>query len=484
MSRKPLRIPYRARGVSPTARAYHSPHLANRIRRSVPLRTFARFSDRRDAGVQLAQRLGHLAGRAQTIVLGLPRGGVPVAFEIAQRLRLPLDVFVVRKLGVPGHEELAMGAVASGGVRVLSADTIRQLGISRAALEQVTTDETAELMRRERVFRRGRPFPDLNGVTVVIVDDGIATGATMIAAVRAVRQLGPARVIVAAPIIAASTKTLLEAEADDVECIEAPEHFLSVGAWYEHFQQTTDAEVETLLRQPAGLEGPDALVAQTLEIPAPGGVLAGDLTVPHGAVALVVFAHGSGSSRLSPRNRDVAAELQKRGFATLLFDLLTPEEEAVDQYTAEFRFDIPRLARRLVAVTDWIAAQDKVRGLPIGYFGASTGAAAALVAASARPNAVHAVVSRGGRPDLADAALERVVAPTLLVVGSKDREVQTLNRNARHQMRNAHVELVIVPGASHLFEEPGTLAQAIRSAADWFETYLALPAPALAGGVP
>jgi putative phosphoribosyl transferase len=320
------------------------------------------------------------------------------------------------------------------------------------------------------------------------VDDGIATGATMIAAVRAVRQLGPARVIVAAPVIAASTKALLEAEADDVECVEAPEHFLAVGAWYQHFDQTSDAEVETLLRQPTGLEKADApvakTVAQTLEIPAPGGVLTGDLTVPHGAVALVVFAHGSGSSRLSPRNRDVAAELQKRGFATLLFDLLTPEEESVDQYTAEFRFDLPRLARRLVAVTDWIAIQDKARGLPIGYFGASTGAAAALIAASARPNTVHAVVSRGGRPDLADAALEHVLAPTLLVVGGNDREVQTLNRNARHQMRNAHVELVIVPGASHLFEEPGTLGQVIRTAADWFETYLALPAPALAGGAP
>ncbi|MEB3223779.1 MAG: dienelactone hydrolase family protein [Candidatus Sericytochromatia bacterium] len=210
---------------------------------------------------------------------------------------------------------------------------------------------------------------------------------------------------------------------------------------------------------------------QELTIPATAVRLAGALTLPSGAQGLVLFAHGSGSSRQSPRNRYVAEVLGRAGLGTLLFDLLTPTEEQEDAVTAAWRFDIGLLARRLVEVTDWVGQLPTCRGLPLGYFGASTGAAAALIAAAERPACVWAVVSRGGRPDLAGPALAEVQAPTLLLVGGEDPTVLSLNREAAAQLR-APVELVIVPGATHLFEEPGTLEAVAKAAAAFFERHL------------
>jgi putative phosphoribosyl transferase len=200
--------------------------------------------------------------------------------------------------------------------------------------------------------------------------------------------------------------------------------------------------------------------------------LEGDLGVPGGARGVVVFAHGSGSSRRSPRNRRVAGFLQQAGFATLLFDLLTAEEEAVDIHTAHLRFDIGLLADRLVGAIDWLGKQRPTSGLAVGCFGASTGAAAALVAAAERPEVVRAVVSRGGRPDLAAGALGRVRAPTLLLVGGADRPVIGLNEQALEQL-TVEKQLLLVPGATHLFEEPGALDEVARLAADWFRRHLA-----------
>ena len=207
-----------------------------------------------------------------------------------------------------------------------------------------------------------------------------------------------------------------------------------------------------------------------------GPTLAGDLTVPEDATAVVVFAHGSGSGRLSPRNREVASELQRRGLATLLMDLLSEEEERRDHVTGEHRFDIPLLAGRLVDAIDQLRELlGEAAALPIGLFGASTGAAAALIAAARRPQVVRAVVSRGGRPDLAGDALAEVRAPTLLIVGGHDLTVLGLNRQAMSAMRS-EVELVIVPGASHLFEEAGALEEVARLAGDWFISKATTPA--------
>lgn len=208
-----------------------------------------RFRDRTEAGRLLARRLRRYAGRSDVIVLALPRGGVPVAYEIATALKAPLEVFIVRKLGVPGQEELAMGAIASGGVTVLSEDLIADLGLQREDIAQVTARELIELGRRERVFRGDRPFPSLQGRVVILVDDGIATGATMRAAVRAIRQQRPSCISVAVPVGAPQALEALQDEADELICLLSPDPLLGIGAWYEDFAQLTDEEVIAYLER-------------------------------------------------------------------------------------------------------------------------------------------------------------------------------------------------------------------------------------------
>jgi len=209
----------------------------------------ARFRNRTDAGRRLATVLSPYADRADVLVLALPRGGVPVAFEVARTLNVPLDVFIVRKLGVPGHEEFAMGAIASGGVRLVDEAVVRELRIGAREVELVAQAEQEELERRERQYRGARPLPDIAGRTVIVVDDGLATGASMRVAVAALRQEHPARIVVAVPIAPPETCDMLRADADDVVCAVTPEPFYAVGLWYEDFEQTTDDEVHHLLER-------------------------------------------------------------------------------------------------------------------------------------------------------------------------------------------------------------------------------------------
>jgi predicted phosphoribosyltransferase len=221
------------------------------------------FQNRQDAGRQLATLLGSLAGRPHMVVLGLPRGGVPVAAEVAAALRAPLDVFIVRKLGAPGHEELAMGAVASGGVRVVYEPVLRELRVTRWEFDATTEREVEEIRRRERAYRDGRPFPDLKGATVVLVDDGVATGSTMLAAVLALRQFAPAEVIVAAPVMAREAHRTLSEAADRCVCVTMPEPFYGVGVHYLDFTPTPDQEVRDALRRVAQRPEGGAHVART-----------------------------------------------------------------------------------------------------------------------------------------------------------------------------------------------------------------------------
>ena len=207
------------------------------------------FRDRRDAGRRLAARLAKYENRPDVVVLALPRGGVPVGYEVARALGVPLEVFVVRKLGLPWNEELAMGAIASGGVRVLDQDVLRIARVPEASLRQVIATEERELARRERLYRGDRPFPDLRGKTVILVDDGLATGSTMRAAVEALRQEGPARIVVAVPVSSPETCDAFRDVADEVVCAETPEPFRGVGMWYDDFSQTTDDEVGELLER-------------------------------------------------------------------------------------------------------------------------------------------------------------------------------------------------------------------------------------------
>jgi len=428
------------------------------------------FRDRVDAGRQLAERLAFLRGQ-DVVVLGLPRGGVPVAFEVAEALNAPLDVIVVRKLGVPFQPELAMGAIGEGGARVLDADVCRRARISEDDLRSVQRREREELDARVARYRRGRERVDVTGRVAVVVDDGIATGSTARVACEVARQLGAARVVLAVPV--GPSRTLREfPAADEVVCISAVSRFLAVGYHYLDFSPTSDEQVIVLLeaasrRALAAYPGGRADADVDVEIPAGASILQGHLHVPDAAAGVVAFAHGSGSSRHSPRNRFVAEVLYRAGLGTLLLDLLTPDEE-VDRANV---FDIELLAGRLTAATTWLGTRSDTASCRIGYFGASTGAGAALWAAADAGPRISAVVSRGGRPDLAGRRLAQVQAPTLLIVGSKDQTVLELNRRAEAQLRCPH-RLTIVEGATHLFEEPGTLAEAAMCARDWFVDHL------------
>jgi putative phosphoribosyl transferase len=437
------------------------------------------FIDRVDAGRRLARRVRHLAGD-DVVVVGLPRGGVPVAAEVARELDAPLDVIVVRKLGCPFHPELGMGAIGEGGARVLNDEVIRLAGVTAEELAAVEATERTELDRRAGRFRAGRDRVPFAGRTVVVVDDGVATGSTARAACQVAYAQGAARVVLAVPVAPPDWVRRLGDVADELICIETPEPFYAIGQFYDDFSQTTDEEVIACLGAGSagtaagagttGLTDDDPPVRDEEVVVRAGPVqVGGHLTVPEGATALVVFAHGSGSSRHSPRNRFVADVLNAAGLATLLFDLLTTREE-LDRANV---FDIDLLGQRLVDVTRWVRDQPGVADLPVGYFGASTGAAAAL-AAAAQPGAeIAAVVSRGGRPDLAGPLLGSVTAPTLLIVGSRDDVVLELNRRALAQLRCVS-RLIVVPGATHLFEEPGTLEAAAMAARDWFLASTAL----------
>ncbi|MBJ3763718.1 erythromycin esterase family protein [Maribius pontilimi] len=423
------------------------------------------FKDRAEAGRDLARRLAEMdLDRPQ--IYALPRGGVPVAAEVARELGAPLDVLLVRKIGAPGNPEVALGAIVEGvdAQVVINEDVMRMSGADMDFLERGYAEQLSELDRRKKVYVGDRARLDPSGRTVVVVDDGLATGATMKAALTALRRQGAARIVVALPVAPVSALEELSEIADDTVCLIPSTAFRGVGAFFRDFHQLSDDETVRLLRARWEAEpprdAPDPVQVRQVQIPPLG--LKGELSLPARPTGIVIFAHGSGSSRLSPRNRHVASKLNAAGFATLLFDLLTPEE-GQDRRNV---FDIPLLAERLVEATMWVASEPDIADLPVGLFGASTGAGAALVAAAEMKTRIACVVSRGGRPDLAGMSLPYVTAPTVLIVGGLDTEVIALNQQALAALR-CEKALRIVPGAGHLFEEPGTLDTVVEHAVDW-----------------
>ena len=406
------------------------------------------------------------------LIYALPRGGVPVAVEIAKRLHAPLDLLLVRKIGAPENPEVALGALVEGADEqiVINEDVRRLSGADDAYIAMAVADQRSELERRKAAYLGARARPDPSGRTVVVVDDGMATGATMKAALIGLKRFGPARIVLALPVAPKSALQEIYDQADDIICIYPVTVFRGVGAFYRDFHQLSDGETVGLLKSFDAEPVQKATQLYNREVAIPPLGLIGDLSVPKNPQGIVLFAHGSGSSRRSPRNTYVADKLNAHGFATLLFDLLTPEE-GQDRRNV---FDIPLLADRVVEATIWTTSEPDLEDLRLGLFGASTGAAAALLAAAELRGRVGAVVSRGGRPDLAMEFLPLVQAPTLLVVGSRDRDVIALNQQALDAL-TCPKALSIVPGAGHLFEEPGTLDAVIERTADWFKTHLRAP---------
>lgn len=425
------------------------------------------FRNRDDAAHRLAAELERYRDK-HALILAIPRGGVPIGRIIADALGGDLDVVLVRKLRAPGNPELAIGAIDEHGKVQLGAEA-SFAGADASYVRRESANQLEVIQTRRALYSPHRSGLDPRGRTVIVVDDGLATGATMAAALAAVRAQAPARLVCAVPVAARSSLREVAALADDAVCLAAPENFGAVSMFYRDFSPVEDDDVVRLLRARPTRRNPVSGDTPAMTHVRSGNVdLIGELTVPANARGAVLFAHGSGSSRTSPRNRFVARELNRYGLATLLLDLLTADEDS-DRRT---RFDIDLLTERLADAVDWAGSDERIGNLPLGLFGASTGAAAALNVAARRPETVQAVVSRGGRPDLSGPAmLPHVAAPTLLIVGGADLHVLDLNRAAQRQMR-CHTELAVVPGATHLFEEPGALEQVAELSATWFERWL------------
>lgn len=437
------------------------------------------FADRVDAGIRLGRALeGHLDGDA--VVLALPRGGIPVAVEVARVLGAPLDVVVVREVGLPARPEVAMSAVAEDGTAI-ALDGARR-GAARGPAAEAERRERAEVRREVRRWRRGRPPVSVAGQTVVLVDDGSVTGTTAIAAVHVARSRGASRVVVGVPVAAPDAAQALRREADEVVVLETRAALRTVDEAYRDVDFTGDEEIADLLLRAArgdlpalrpGASRPSCdpeaepdVVGTLVAVPAGDGTLVMPLVAPPGARALVVLVHGANSSRFSARHRTIAHALRGAGFATATVDLLTAPEELQREHVA----DVPMLAERLVRVTAALREQPAARGLPVAWCAAGTGAAAALWAAADGADVV-AIVSQAGRPDLAASRLAEVRVPTLLVVGERDEVLLDLNRAAQRQL-TCPTGLVVVPGLGHLVVRPGAAAEVAALCDRWLTTHL------------
>lgn len=417
------------------------------------------FTDRTDGAAKLVEKLKNI-DKKNTIVLALPRGGVPVADIIASKLGLEFDILSVKKIGFPANPELALGAVTEDGAIYIN-DTIRKMsGLSEKELDVLIKKNQELAVNKSRYFRFGKEGISVKGKNVIIVDDGIATGATIEACINQVKRVGARKIMIAVPVAPKDILEKLLHQVDEIFVLETPSPFVSVSKWYENFDQVYDTEVREIFEKHQEKFETIEEIMDLGEIK-----LKAKVSKVIDNKAWIIFVHGSGSSRLSERNNQVAKVLNKGGLSTLLFDLLTLKEDSVESN----RFNIELLKKRLVLAINWLVNSEYYDpSTPIGLFGASTGAAAAIkVAAQFKDFPIYAVVCRGGRPDLADRdELRDVTIPTLLIIGGMDYQVLELNKKAYEQLPNSEIQLIA--GATHLFEESGTMESVSELTKEWF----------------
>lgn len=429
------------------------------------------FADRSEAGRRLAERVRPFAVD-EPLVLALPRGGVPVGAELALRLGADFDVLMVRKIGLPGHPELGVGAVAEDG-RVLYDDrALARLHVPRQALSDTVAAERDELDRRRRVYRGERPPPRIAGRDCVVVDDGVATGGTARAALRMVRQAGPARLVLAVPVASPEAVALLREEADALVVLSAPDNFRAVGEWYRDFGQLSDDHVTAILAENAHTR-PRSGRTRHVRVPVGGVHLDGDLTVPAETRGAVVMAAGEG--RADERWRSVASVLRQAGYTTLLMDLLTERERppgssgtAPDAVSA---IGADELGERLGAAAAWLRRTSDTADEPLGVLASGDAAASALVAAARYPRDVAAVVAHGGRIDVAEASLPDVRASVLVLLEGDDSFLRELGEWTRARIGGS-TDLRVVSGAERLLRDSREWRRVAAEALDWFDRHL------------
>jgi putative phosphoribosyl transferase len=446
------------------------------------------FLDRAAAGDALARALTRFANQTDVVVLGLARGGVPIARRVSDAIGAPFSVLVSCKISVPGIDEMPLGAVSEGSDRMVPDPVAWYIGVPSQIMDRLSSRERVEMARRIAMFRDGEALLDVEGRTVILVDDGLASGATLRAAARAIRDRHPKRLIAAVPVASSAGLDEVREEVDEMIALAVPRVFDTVSSSYQRFEPVTDDDVLTALGRPTrrvsrivhDISRRITDAERRIDIRGSDGRLVGDLATSqhidlhnnhegfHERDALVILAHTGNNSRDGYRNRYIAGRLRLSGYATLRVDLLTKEEQPVEGETGEIRFDVARIAARLTDVCDWAVRAGVYGAQRTILLGAGTSAAAALSAAAQRQGNTLAVVTRGGRVDLATPSLSRVRAPVLMIVGEADHETLEVNRRAT-QFLPRRAKLIRIPGTGHTFAEPGALGAVAEHTARWLD---------------
>lgn len=424
------------------------------------------FQNREQAGEALAELLYTDMKESNAVVVALPRGGVPVAARIARRLGSKLDILIAHKLGAPYNPEFALGAVTEDGGVWMNQDALEMIPHETSQLEASLETAFTEMRKQGKLFRGNELKVDVKAKTVILVDDGLATGSTLVAATNALKKQGASKIVVAVPVASQKGMKLLKPLSDRVYAVEQPTRFRAIADWYEDFDPVNDADVVRMISESRNSKTKRYVRRREAVLNLDGTEVLGELSTPDRCKGWVVFAHGSGTSLKNTRNIQIAKELNENGFGTLLCDLLTEREGVYSKN----RFDVGLLSNRLVAATHWLKWQAEWNSLPIGYFGVGMGAAAALQASLEFRDWMFAIVSRGGQPELSKKTLERIATPTLLIAGEEDADALALNRQAYENIPYALLETI--PHATHHFEEPGAFGGVTRMTIDWFRDCL------------